>query len=69
MPVLTNQAIKKELESGNIKITPPLSDDQISFVSVDLTLANEFWVYQEHPSVIPIKEETNYLDYTDHIQA
>ncbi|MDH5533103.1 MAG: dCTP deaminase [Candidatus Pacebacteria bacterium] len=69
MPLLTNQAIKKELEEGNIKITPPLSDDQISVVSVDLTLADDFWVYKDQSTVIPIKEETNYLDYTDHIKT
>jgi dCTP deaminase len=69
MPLLTNQVIKKELEEGNIKITPPLTDDQISVVSVDLTLSNEFWVYKTNSQPIPIKEETNYLDYTDHIEA
>lgn len=69
MPILTNQAIKKELEKGNIKITPQISDDQISVVSVDLTLGDDFWVYKTNSEPIPIKEETNYLDYTDHIKT
>lgn len=69
MPVLTHFAIKKALETGEIKITPRVSDDQISVASVDLTLGNDFWVYEEQSGPVAIKESTNYLDITKHIQA
>lgn len=69
MPLLTNQAIKNELELGHIKITPKISDDQISFASVDLTLDDDFWVFRTNSEPIHIKENTNYLDYTEHIKA
>jgi dCTP deaminase len=69
MPVLTHSAIKAALDSGEIKITPQIDEDQISVASVDLTLSNDFWVYEEQSGPIPIKETTNYLDITKHIQA
>jgi len=40
--ILSNQDIKKALETGEIKITPKLSDEQIGPASVDLTLAENF---------------------------
>lgn len=52
MPLLTNQAIKNELELGHIKITPKISDDQISFASVDLTLDDDFWVFRTNSEPI-----------------
>ncbi len=69
MPVLTHSAIKKSLESGEIKITPEVDQNQISVASVDLTLGNDFWVYEAQSGPIPIKESTNYLDITRHIRA
>lgn len=69
MPVLTHSAIKAALESGEIKITPEIDPSQISVASVDLTLSNDFWVYEEQFGPVPIKESTNYLDITKHIQA
>lgn len=67
--LLTTQAIKKELEEGNIKITPQISDDQISVASVDLTLSDDFWVFKTNSQPIHVQESTNYLDYTDHVKV
>lgn len=69
MPILTRPAIKEVLSSGQIKITPAISDDQISVASVDLTLSDDFWVYEKQLSPVPIKESTNYLDITRHVKT
>lgn len=69
MPVLTHHAIKKSLDSGEIKIDPPVRPDQISVASVDLTLGHDFWVYEKQLQPISVEESTNYLDITRHIEA
>lgn len=69
MPILTNPSIKAALESGEIKITPAISDNQISVASVDLTLGDDFWVYEKQLAPVQIKESTNYLDITRHVKT
>lgn len=64
MPVLTHDEIKKELDLGNIKILPEISDDQISVASVDLHLDNEFRTFNKSSDLIDLKEDTDYKDLT-----
>lgn len=69
MPLLTKQAIIKEIDQGNIKIEPPLEANQISVASIDLTLARDFWIFDRQDKPIDIRESSNYLDFTRHIEA
>lgn len=68
MPVLTHAAIKEALAAGEIKTTPPLSEDQINVASIDLTLGDDFWLYEKQTEPVPLKATTNYLDITQHVQ-
>lgn len=69
MPVLTHDEIKKELDSGTIKIAPQVTDDQISVASVDLHIANEFRVFKSGSTTVDLKETTDYKDLTDEVIA
>ena len=69
MPVLTHDEIKKELDLGNIKILPEISDDQISVASVDLHLDNEFRTFNKSSDPIDLKEATDYKDLTKEFTA
>lgn len=64
MSILTHDEIKKELKLGNIKISPKISNDQISVASIDLHLANEFRTFLNINDVIDVRENTNYKDLT-----
>lgn len=69
MPVLTKNEIKKELDSGSIKISPKIKDNQISVASIDLHLANEFRTFENKNEVIDLKEGTDYQDLTKKFTA
>lgn len=69
MPVLTHDEIKKELDSGNIKISPQISEDQISVASVDLHISNEFRVFKNGNNTVDLKETTDYKDLTNEVIA
>ncbi len=45
--ILSDRDIRKYLNSGRIRITPPPSDEQIGPTSVDLTLSDEFYVFKK----------------------
>lgn len=66
---MTHDEIKKELQSGTIQISPPVSEDQISVASVDLHISNEFRVFKKESKVVDLKETTDYKDLTDLITA
>ena len=63
MSVLTRDVIKKEMENGRISIEP-LDDDQIGPASIDLTLDNEFRVFNEVQDVHQVTEESDPDDLT-----
>ncbi len=44
---LSNKDIKQMLASGELKIVPQVSEDQIGPASIDLTLSDDFWVFKE----------------------
>jgi len=69
MPILTHDEIKKELERGTLKFSPPISDDQISVASVDLHLAPEFRVFEKRNKELDLVEDTNYMDITREVLA
>jgi dCTP deaminase len=69
MAVLTHDEIKKEIESGNIKFSPQISDDQISTASVDLHLSNEFQIFKNGNNIIDVKESTDYNNLTEMVVA
>ncbi|HVY95296.1 MAG TPA: dCTP deaminase, partial [Bryobacteraceae bacterium] len=51
--VLSDVDIKKYLESGKIRITPPLPPEQFGSCSVDFRLGNEFSIFEHsrHPFI------------------
>ncbi len=61
--VLTRDAILQELESGRLVIDP-LERSQVGPASVDLTLGDEIRVIDAPDAAIPIRDETDFRDYT-----
>src|SRR3974390_233445 len=61
--VLSDIDIKKYLESGKIRITPPLPPDQFGSCSVDFRLGNEFSIFEHsrHP-FIDLRDRTAIQD-------
>ena len=64
MTILTKTKINQAIREGQITITPPLLSDQINGASIDLTLGNEFRLYNKRAGAIDVKETTNYRRYT-----
>lgn len=64
MSILTNSEIRKALKEGNI-IIDPLDESQIGPASVDLTLGNEFRVFQRHNGVYHVKDDSHFQDVTE----
>lgn len=58
MSILTRDAINKELETGRLQIEP-LDDDQIGPASIDLTLDNQFRVFNEVQDVYTVTEDSD----------
>jgi len=65
--ILTRDAIKKEILSGNIKIEPSIPDEHIQVASVDLCLGNTFRVFQKAEGVIEVVESMDYKTITKEI--
>ena len=63
MAVLTHDAILRELELGRLLIEP-LELSQVGPASIDLTLAEEIRILTPSGRVIPIREGTDYREYT-----
>ena len=63
MCVLTKQEIVKEIEEGNIKISP-FDPDQVGPGSVDLHLGNEFRVFEKTQETYHVTDEVNYHQIT-----
>lgn len=63
MSVLTRDIILGEIQSGRLEIDP-FEQDQIGVASVDLTLGSEIRLIKDDELPIPVREETDYRDYT-----
>ena len=63
MTVLTKDVIKKEIELGRIKVTPPLEETQFGPASIDLSLSSQFRKFKHIET--PIELSTNYEDITE----
>jgi len=63
MAVLTREVIRRELESGRLRIEP-CEPDQIGPASVDLTLGDEIRLIEPGAAPIPIREGTDYRTLT-----
>ncbi|RME54529.1 dCTP deaminase [Candidatus Woesearchaeota archaeon] len=64
MSVLTKNEILKRLKKGEIKIEP-LNEKNIGPGSIDLTLDNEFRMFNNKNKKIILDEKTDYKDYTE----
>ncbi len=61
--VLSDVDIRKHMESGDIKVTPPLPDEQMGSCSVDFRLGNEFSVFEHsRHALIDLREKTAIQD-------
>lgn len=63
MSVLTRERIREEIEEGRIEIDP-FEEDQIGPASIDLTLDNQFRIYNEVQEVLDVTEEADMEDIT-----
>jgi dCTP deaminase len=63
MAVLTREALLRELEVGRLAIEP-LARDQIGPASIDLTLGDTIRVMVPGAEPIPIREDSDYRDFT-----
>jgi dCTP deaminase len=63
MAVLTRDVILRELALGRLSIDP-LDPSQVGPASIDLTLAEEIRVLTPGGRVIPVREGTDYREYT-----
>lgn len=66
MSILTNEAIFKEIDKGNI-IIKPFNPDNIGPASIDLHLGNYFRRFSHTHKVLPIKDDVDYKIYTEKI--
>jgi len=64
MSILTNSKIKKAIKEGSIIINP-LDEKQIGLASVDLTLGNEFRIFQRHSGIYHVKDDSHFQDVTE----
>lgn len=63
MTVLTREAIRAELESGRLVITP-FDADQLGAASVDLTLGDEIRVIEDGAQPIDVVAGSDYREHT-----
>ena len=63
MTVLTRDAIRAELESGRLVITP-FDLDQLGAASVDLTLGDEIRVIEDAADPIDVVADSDYREHT-----
>ncbi len=59
MSILTKEEIFKEINAGNIEITPPLKRDQVGPASIDLHLGNEFSMFKRIYQTVTLDEEAS----------
>jgi len=64
MAVLSHDRILEAIEKGLIEIEP-YDPKYVGCASVDLTLSNEFRYYKPGLNVVPVTEETNFMDITE----
>ena len=60
--ILTRNKIIEEIKKGNIKIKP-FSKELVGAASIDLTLSNEFRIFNNNKDVI-LNENSDYKKYT-----
>jgi len=63
MTVLTRDAIRAELESGRLGITP-FEPDQLGVASIDLTLGDEIRIIVEGGPPIDVVSDSDYREHT-----
>ena len=63
MPVLTREAILKEISAGRLAIDP-FEADQLGAASIDLTLGDEIRVMLPGAAPIELSDEVDYRDHT-----
>lgn len=66
MSVLSHDEILKAIDAGEIKISP-YKPDAVGAASVDLTLANEFRLFNPGHQPLDVTETTDYRDITEHV--
>ena len=58
MSILTKEEIFKQIQAGNIEITP-FERGQVGPASIDLHLGNEFWMFKRTYQTVPLDEEAS----------
>ncbi len=65
--ILAHDKIKEEIEKGNIKIEPPISENQIGPGSVDLHLGNVFRRFKHHNEIFIVNDDANFEELTEEV--
>ncbi len=67
--ILTTEVILKEIENGNLSITP-FNKENVGPASYDITLSNVLRIFKKSgsPTPYPINNKANYLELTERIE-
>lgn len=68
MSVLTRDAILREINAGNVVITP-LTEDQIGPGSVDLHLGNEFRLFKKMHTIYHVDNNSDFNQITELVKV
>lgn len=68
MPVLTHDAILKEIHEGHILITP-FHEDQVGPGSVDLHLGDEFRVFKKMHTIYHVTNNSDFNEITELVRV
>lgn len=68
MSILTRDEILKEIQAGNIAITP-FDESSVGPGSVDLHLGKDFRIFKKVHDIVDINDSTNYEKMTELIHA
>ena len=68
MCILTHDEILKEIDAGNIKITP-FDESQVGPASVDLHLGHQFRVFRKVHDIFEVNDEADSASITDLVEV
>lgn len=69
MSLLTQSIIRQEIEKGLISFDPPIPEEQINTISVDLRLGRSFRIFNPWPDGMLADESVHYHEFTHEIEA
>lgn len=65
--ILSDRDILNEIANGNIVITPPINDQDLSTCTLDVHLGNTIFKFKEHPPVAKIRIDLSHPHLADYL--